>query len=180
MECALVVQAVQVASFGPLALMANADLAGSEIDDGRRNEERRDLARAAVEQVGVLALDDIESTDAGADVDAGALGHLFVLDLVVGHAQGFVAGGDGQMNKARHLARFFLLDELQRVEVLDFGGDLAGKGGGVEAGNALHAALAGEQCLPNFVGVVADGADEADSGDDDATVQTTSILSRAS
>ena len=163
-----------------LGVMADADLAGGEIDDGRGNEERRDLARAAVEQVVVLALDDVESADAGADVDAGALGHFFVFDFVVGHAQGFIAGGDGQMNKARHLARFLLLDDLQRIEVLDLGGNPAGKGGGVEAGDLLHAALARQQCLPHRVGIIADGADEPDPGYHHAPAQTISILSRGS
>ena len=180
MECALVVQAVQVASFGPFGVVANADLPGGEIDDGRGNEERRDLARAAVQQVGVLALDDVEPADAGADVDAGALGQLFVLDLVVGHLQRFIGGCDGQMNKARHLARFLFFDELQGIEVLHLGGDLAGKLRNVEAGNTLHAALAGQQRLPRLGHSVADGADHPNSRYNHATPQTTSILSRAS
>ena len=144
MECALVVQAVQVASFGTLGVVADADLPGGQVHDGRGNEEGRDLARAAVEQVGVFALDDVEPTDAGADVDPGTLGQLLAVDLVVGHAQGFIAGGDGQMNKARHLARFLLFDKLERVKVLDLGCDLAGKSRDIEAGNALHAILAGQ------------------------------------
>ena len=36
----------------------------------RRNEERRDAARAALQQFDVLALDDVESADAGGNVDA--------------------------------------------------------------------------------------------------------------
>ena len=78
-----------------LGVVPNADLPGGEVHDGRRNKERRNLARAAVEQVAVLALDDVESADARADVHPGALGHLFGFDLIVGHAQRFVAGGDG-------------------------------------------------------------------------------------
>ena len=70
MEWALEVQAVQVASFGPLALIADADVSGGQVDDGRRNEKRRDLARPAVQQADVLALDDVEPADAGPDVDA--------------------------------------------------------------------------------------------------------------
>ena len=92
--------------------MTNADLPGGQVHDGRRNEERRDLARTAVQQVGVFALDDVEPADAGADVDAGTLGQLFAFDFIVGHAQGFIAGGDGQMNEARHLAGFLLVDAI--------------------------------------------------------------------
>ena len=56
-----------------LGAEAHGDLSGGEIDDGGRNEKRRDLARAAFQQFGVLALDDVESADAGTDVDADAL-----------------------------------------------------------------------------------------------------------
>ena len=108
--------------------MTDADLSGGEVDDSRGNEERRDLARAAVEQVIVLAFDDIESADAGTDVDPGTLGHLFVFDFVIGHAQRFITGGNGEMDEAPHLARFFFLDDLQGIEVLDLGGNSAGEG----------------------------------------------------
>ena len=73
--------------------------------------------------------------------------------------------------KRAHLARFLLLDELQGVEVLDFGCDLAGKLGGIEAGDALHSALAGEQSLPDFFCVMTDPADQPDSRNDDTTSQ---------
>ena len=50
MECALVVQAVAVASFGPLAPKRMRDMPGGKVNDRGRNKERRDLARAAFEQ----------------------------------------------------------------------------------------------------------------------------------
>ena len=70
MECAEAEQAVAVAEFGPARAIANRNVTGGEIDDGRRNEERGDLARAALHQLDVLALDDVESADAGGDVNA--------------------------------------------------------------------------------------------------------------
>ena len=45
---------------------------------------------------------------------------------------------------------FFFLDELQGVEVLYFGGNLAGKLRGIELGNPGDAALAGEQVFPHL------------------------------
>ena len=54
--------------------VANRDHAGRQIDDGRGNEKRGDAARAAFEQLDVLALDDVEPADAGGDVDAGGVG----------------------------------------------------------------------------------------------------------
>ena len=74
MELALVAQAVAVAEIGPLRAVADADLPRRHVHNRRGNKERRDLARAAVQQVGVLALDDFESADARADEDAHAVG----------------------------------------------------------------------------------------------------------
>jgi len=39
------------------------------------------------------------------------------------------------VNEAAHLLDLFFLDEVERVEVFDFGGDGAGKVGGVEMRN---------------------------------------------
>ena len=60
---------------------ADGNVARRQIDDGRRNEKRRDAAGAFFEQDLVLALDHFESADAAADVDAGALGVSSGIDL---------------------------------------------------------------------------------------------------
>src|ERR1700749_3946582 len=104
----------------------------------------------------MLALDDVESPDAGADVDSRALRHLFIFNFEVGHAQRFIAGGNGQVNKAPHLAGFFLFDDLERIEVLDLSRNTTGEGSGIEARNLLYAAFAGQDCLPHRVDVIAD------------------------
>ena len=170
MEWALVVQAVAVASFGPLAptRMETCPAARLTMEAGMKNG--RDLARAAFEERGVLALDHVESADAGADVDADHLG-VFGRDLQLRHFHRFVGGGDGEVNEAAHLLYFFFLDEVERVEVANLGGNLAGKGGGVEGGDAADAAFAGEQRLPYRFGSLAHGADQADAGDDDSARQ---------
>jgi hypothetical protein len=76
MALAEVAQAVAVAEIGPVGAVADAHLARRHVDDGRGNEEGRDLARAALHQVGVLALDDFKAADAGADEDAHPFGNL--------------------------------------------------------------------------------------------------------
>ena len=73
MEWAEEVQAVAVASFGPARAEADGDVAGGEIDDGAGDEEGRDFARTSGQHGRVLALDDVEAADAGADVDADAV-----------------------------------------------------------------------------------------------------------
>ncbi len=76
MECALVVQAVAVASFGPLApkRMETCPAARFTMAAGMKNGEI--LRGPPFEQRRVLALDDVESADAGADVHADAFGVL--------------------------------------------------------------------------------------------------------
>ena len=64
----------------PLRAGADRNVARSQVDDGRRNEKRRDAPRPFFEQDLVLALDHFESADAAADVNAGALG-LFRIHL---------------------------------------------------------------------------------------------------
>jgi len=154
----------------PLGAVAHGDLAGSQIDDCRRNEKGRDLPRAAFDQVGMFALDDVESTDARADVHA----HAFVVlrcDFQAGLFQRFVGGRDGEVDEPRHLLDFFFLDVIERVEVLDVGGDLAGEIGDVEAGNPPNAALPGQQRFPHLLGGVAHATDQAEARDYDPASQ---------
>ena len=95
----------------PLRAVANADLPGRHVHDGRGNKERRDLARAALQQVGVLALDDLESADAGADENADAVGVLR-RNLQARLRHRLLRCRKGKVNEAPHLARFFFVDEV--------------------------------------------------------------------
>ena len=47
-----------------LRVVPDADMSGRQVHDCRGNKKRRNLARASVQQVGMLPLDDIESSDA--------------------------------------------------------------------------------------------------------------------
>ncbi len=96
------------------------------------------------EQVGVLALDDLESADAGADEDTDALGVLRGdLEPRLGHR--FLDGGEGKVDEAPHLAGLFFVDKVQGVKVLDLGGEGDWKAGGIEAMNGPHATDAGQK-----------------------------------
>ncbi len=116
----------------------------------------------------MFALDDVESADAGADVDADHLG-VFRGDFQLRHFNGFVGGGDGEVNEAAHLLHIFFFDEVEGIEVEDLGCDLASEGGSVEPSDATDAALAGDDGLPDCIGGAPKGADEADAGNDDAS-----------
>ena len=76
--------------------------------------------------------------------------------------------GHGEVDESRHLARFLLVDELEGIEVLDFGGKGDREIGGVKGGNGGHPALAGQQIVPDLGGGVADSADQPDAGYYDA------------
>src|SRR5580658_255229 len=118
----------------------------------------------------MFAFDDVESSDPRADVHPYAL-VILRRNLQFRHFQRFIGGGDGHMNEAPHLLDFFFLDEIQRVEVLDLGGNLAGKGSGVETGDASHTALAGKHGLPHYIGGIAYAADQTEACDYDPASQ---------
>ena len=132
-------QAVQVARFGPLApnRIDTCPDARLMIADGMKNGEI--LPRTAVEQRLVLALDGRESADAGSeeDADVGGVGRRDPQARVV---HGELRGRDGVLDEDVHLLDVFLLDELQRVEALDLGGNLRGKAADVELRNPGDAA----------------------------------------
>ena len=53
----------------PARSVTNGNISGSKIDDGGRNEKRRNLVGAAVQQLAVLPLDDVESADARGNIN---------------------------------------------------------------------------------------------------------------
>ena len=57
----------------------------------------------------------------------------------------------------------FFSTKFSGIEVLDLGRDLAGELGSVEVRDAAHAALAGQQILPDFLRGVSHAADQADA-----------------
>ncbi len=153
---------------GAAGAVFDGDVAGGEVDDGAGDEEGRDLAGATVEQVDVLALDDVEAADAGADVDADAV-VIFIGDLEAGVGHRLGRGGEGEVDEAAHLAGLFFVDEEERVEVLDLGGEADGMAGEIKGLDLGHAATASEQTFPDLRGGFADPADEPEAGYDDAT-----------
>ena len=150
------VHAVAVASFGPLASVLHGDMPGGEVDDGGRNKERRNLARAAFQQA-VCSRSMTSNPPMPEPIWTPTLFGVFRRDLQAGHAHGFIRRSHREVDEAAHLLNFFFLDEVQRVEVLDFGGDAGTRA--VEASNWVmraDAALARQQLLPDLFSCVAD------------------------
>ncbi len=126
----------------------------------------------------MLALDHVESADAGADMDADSLG-VFIRDLQLRHLERFIRRSQREVDEAAHLLNFFFLDEVQRVKVADFGGDLARICGCVKGGNTVDAALSRQQRGPHLGGGVTERADHADAGNNDSACQITCLPWRA-
>src|ERR1700733_2367268 len=155
--------------------VTNGNVSGGEIDDGGGNKERRDLAGTARQKFGMLALNDVESTDAGADVDAGRIRN-FRSDLQAGHLHGEIGGGESELNKAPGFLQLFFLQPMQRVKIADFAGDAAIKGRGVKMGDGANAALAGQQIAPDFFGANAAAANQSNARNDNTTIQRELLL----
>ena len=154
----------------PLGVPADRDLPGGEIDDRRRNEEGRDPARTGRQQLGMLALDDVEPSDPAPDIDAHPRSRCR-RDLQARHAHRELARGQREENEPPHLPQILGGDEVERIEVPDFARDAAGEGGSVEMRNGADPVAALAQGGPALLGPDAHGRDEADAGDDNSSWQ---------
>src|SRR5271156_6775179 len=91
--------------------VTNGNVTGSEVDDGGGNKKWRDLARTARQVFRMFAFDDVESADAGADVDASGVGD-FRRDLQAGHLHGEIGGGQRELDKAPGFLELFFLEPV--------------------------------------------------------------------
>src|SRR5205823_10075360 len=115
-----------------------------------RDEKGRNLARAAVQQLAMLALDDVESTDAGRNVNADFV-EVGILGLPVRGLHGKIRPRQRDLDEARHFLEFFFFDPLEGVEVFHFAGDLAVETSGVEMCDGRNAAASGDEVPPAFL-----------------------------
>ncbi len=118
----------------------------------------------------MLALDNVEPADTGADVYANIL-RVLRRDLQAGHAHGFFRRRHCQVDEAAHLLYFFFFDEIQRLEILDLGGNLAGVLGCIKLSYPANSALTRQQVPPDLFSFVADRANQANTRDDNSPHQ---------
>src|SRR5580658_429776 len=105
----------------------------------------------------MLALDDFESANARANEDAYSLG-ILGRDLQARLRHRLLGRGEGVVNKAPHLARFLLVDKVERIKVFDLGGEGYRETCRVESLYRSHTAGSGQNLPPNVGGCVADAA----------------------
>src|SRR6266566_8876408 len=139
-------------------------MSGSEIDDGGRNKERRNLARTALHQFPVFALDDVKPADAGRNVNADFV-EVRVFFLPACRLHGKIRGGQRHLDEAAHLLQFFFLDPLEWVENLDFTGDFAIEAIGIELSDQPNATLTGDEIFPRFLRADSQRADQSNTRD---------------
>ena len=153
---------------GAARAVLDGNVSGGEVDDRAGDEEGRDLAGTAIEQVDVFALDDVEAPDAGTDVDSDAIAVLR-RDLKTRVSHGLGGGGEGEVDEAAHFAGLFFVHKEERVEVFDLGGEADGMTGEIEGFDLGHAAFSSQQTVPDLRGGFADPAEKPEAGYDDAT-----------
>ena len=114
----------------------------------------------------MLALDNVESTDPAADIDADPFRERWV-DLQIGAPYGEIGSGDREEDEAAHLLEIFLVNVIERIEILDFTGDRTTEVFRIEQRNRADAIAGFEQRLPSSIGPDAHWRNHSDSGDDD-------------
>ena len=154
----------------PFGTGAYGDVARAEIDDGGGNEERRDSRRTFFQQALMLALNHLKAPDAAADVDAHVF-RFFGIHLELGHVEGEVRGGDGKVHEPRHLLDLFFVDEIARIEILDFARDTAIMPRGVKKLNLADAVLSGFDASPSLFRADSQTTDETDTSHYNSTRQ---------
>src|SRR5690606_41009389 len=112
--------------------------------------------------------DEGQAADTRAEVDAYALGVLrsYPQPAVAPCLQ---SGGHAVMDENVHAACFLRRHVLAHLEALHLAGDLAREARRIEARDARDARRSAQGPVPGFGDVVADGADDAQAGDDDSS-----------
>ena len=79
---------------------------------------------------------------------------------------------DGELDEDVHLLDVLLVDELQRIELLDLARDPRRELRGVEVRDRTDAAAPGAEGVPVRLGADAEGRYKSNTGDDDSPAQT--------
>ena len=118
----------------------------------------------------MLILKRFQAADAAADDDAEALAiDLFQIEAAVGHRH--FRRRHGELRETIGAARVLrVLEKIFRLEVADFGRDLAIVPFGIEGPDPLDPADAIEAIAPEGVDVIADRRDSAEACENDSAV----------
>ncbi len=123
----------------------------------------------------MFALDDVESADAGADVNAGGICNVRS-DFERRHLHREIRSGQRELNEAAGFLQLFFLEPIQRIEIANFSGDAAIKSGGVKMSDGADTAFACQQIAPDLVGPNAATADQPNACNDNSAAQKKLLL----
>lgn len=144
------------AEIGTAEAVANRDVAGCDIGDDLRDEERAEAwSSVTKDELSSLLVIGFNATYAGAPNDADAHSVL-VFEVEVGIFDGLVSRHDGVLSKEVHLAGVFT-EKLVSVEILDFAGEPSFEFGGIEVCYGRCTTHTANEALPGIGEVVAQG-----------------------
>ena len=155
---------------GTFSAPANADLSGSKVDDGGGNKKRRDLARATGQHGAVFALNNVETADAGANMDADPLG-VFRRNLQSGRFECFLSRGQAKWMKRPILRASFFSMKRWGSKSLTSAAKVTEKPCRVKRSDGRHAALARQQIVPHLIGGFSHTANKTNARDNDTPLQ---------
>ena len=150
---------------GAAQVVDHGEHPAGHVQDEHGDHEGGEAAGAALEHDLVLFFGGAQAADARADEDPDFI-EVLPGQVQAGIEQGLVAGGDGELGVAVGPAHVLGRGEARGDEGLHLGGDVGVKAGGVEGGNAIDAAAAGDEVGPHRLQGVAQGGDDTHAGDD--------------
>jgi hypothetical protein len=152
----------------PLEAVLDGDVTAGQIDQAARNEERRDAARATLDQGSGSLVDAADAADAGADQHARGALLLIGLRLPARIAKGLGRGCHRIDDEGVDLALLLGLHPFIRIEGAvgtvaegNLAGDLAGQIVDLEVGNLLRAALPLQEAGPCGIDPATERCDHA-------------------
>ena len=159
---------------GAFQAECDRDIAGGEVDQAARDEERRHPARALLMQNERGLGDAFDAADAGADHHAGRDLVLVAFRLPAGVGERLTRGAERVGNELVDLALLLRLHPLigivgaaGTVAARDLAGDLGRQVGDVELFDSAGAALSGDQSLPRDLDAASERRDHAKPCDND-------------
>ena len=178
MACAELVQAVAVASLGPLApyLMLTWPAARLMMVAGMKNGE---ILRGPPFISAVCSRSMTSNPPMPEPMWTPMLSAFSGVTCRPECCMASCCGGHGEVDEAAHLAGLFFIDEDVGVEVLDLGGKADGVACEIVGGDLRHATLARDQAFPDLRRSVAYTADKAHARNDDTTLLPSGVIPRA-
>src|SRR5262249_31068980 len=144
----------------PAQAEVDRDVTRGGVGDHLGDDERADLARAALQEAGVLLLPLVEAADAAAQDGAAAV-RVLLREVQAAVLDGGDGRHQGELGEAVEVAGGLAVEDGGGVEVLDLAAELDLEGGGVELLDRRDAAAAGTQPLPESPDVLPEGVDRA-------------------